>query len=379
MNQQKKKPLFLALLLSAWLATAYAAEPPRIALDADQARHIGLAVAPVAAAASGAAEEGLRLPGSAVFPATAVRLVSAPAAGVVEAILADSMDQVAAGAPIVRLRSPQLLEWQRDYVQASVQAKLAADKLARDQALYREGIVAESRVQESRAALTQSEAARRQAGQLLKLAGMSDKALASLSASQAISPALAVSSPARGVLIERMVEVGQRVEAGAPLAKVAQGKRLWIELQATRRQGELIRPGDAVSLEGCAQVGKVTAAGAQLNEASQTIAIRAEFPALADCVRPNQHVEALVRIRDRERADMRVKASALVGNGGKEYVFVREPTGFRPVEVRVVLRGGDTATVRGALRPGDEVAVQGVSSLKGMWLGLGAEADKATQ
>ncbi|MGE5621745.1 MAG: efflux transporter periplasmic adaptor subunit, partial [Bacillota bacterium] len=139
MLESGKRYLSLLLLCAGAASVAQTRQPDLIAISADQARKSGIATARVAAAASAAEGAGLALPGNAVFPAKAMQVVSAPAAGVVEAIRVDPMDKVAAGGAIVLLRSPQLLEWQRDYVQASVQARLAADKARRDEALFKEG------------------------------------------------------------------------------------------------------------------------------------------------------------------------------------------------------------------------------------------------
>lgn len=361
---------FLLLWISA-AAWAQTGQSEVIALNADQARKSGIATARVAPPDAGA---GLTLPGNAVFPVKAMHVVSAPAAGVVEAVRVDPMDKVAAGAPMVRLRSPQLIEWQREYVQASVQARLAAEKYRRDEALFKEGIIAESRLQESRGAQITASAALQERRQALRIAGMSEQAIKALG--NTVSPTLAVAAPRAGIVVELMAAPGQHVEAGAPLAKIAQQDKLWLELYATPEQGSQIGVGDAVQVAGCAQPGRVVAVGAQLVSATQTMQVRAELPLAASCLRPNQHVEAIVRTRQPSSDGVRVPATALVRNAGKDYVFVQEGGGFKPVAVTVDQRSGDGAIVRGALRPDAVVAVQGVSTLKGMWQGFGAEEGK---
>lgn len=357
---------FLLLCAS---SAALAGQTDLIAISADQARKSGIATARIAAAGMDGAS--LALPGNAVFPAKAMQVVSAPAAGVVEAIRVDPMDKVAAGGAIVQLRSPQLLEWQRDYVQAAVQARLAADKARRDEALFKEGIIAESRLQESRATLVTTNAALRERHQALKIAGMPEQAIAALGNAQAISPVLMVAAPRAGIVVEQFASLGQRVEAGTPLAKIAQQDKLWIELQATSEQGRQVTIGDAVQVAGCSQAGRVVAISAPLQAATQTLVVRAELPAAVSCLRPNQHVEAVVKTRAGTSGALQVPTSALVRNAGKDYVFVQEGSGFTPVAVTVEQRGGDTATVRGPLPPGGSIAVQGVSTLKGMWQGFG--------
>lgn len=369
-----RKSIVLSVLLCVEaVASAQTRQPELIAINPDQARKSGIATARIAAAGTDGAS--LTLSGNAVFPARAMLVVSASAAGVVEAIQVDPMDKVVAGRALVQLRSPQLLEWQRDYVQAAVQARLASDKAGRDEALFKEGIIAESRLQDSRAALVTANAALEERRQALKIAGMSASAIAALRSAQAISPVLTIVAPREGIVLEQMATPGQRVEAGTPLVKIAQPDKLWLELLATPEQGAQVAVGDAVQVAACPRPGRVVALGAPLQAATQTTTIRAEVPAAASCLRPNQHIEAVITTRRSAAEASRVPAAALVRNAGKDYVFVQESGGFKPVAVTVDQRG-ELATVRGALRPGDAVAVQGVSTLKGMWQGFGADEGK---
>lgn len=373
---RSKKFSVSLILFSAALAPAIAATPDWFGMSDEQMRHSGIAIERIApSSAQGGAEDGLRLPGSAVFPGKAIQVISAPAAGVVQAVLTEPMDKVAAGMPIMRLHSPQLLEWQRSYVQLSLQAQLASNKHRRDEALFKEGIIPEGRLQETRSAYEQSRVAEQELRQVLAIAGMGDGAIRRLAGASALSPILNVTVPAAGIVIEQMVSPGQRVEAGAPLTKVARQGSLWIELQAARPQVERIDVGDAVTVSGCPQAGRITAVGAQMGGATQTVLVRAELPSAHTCLRPNQYVEALVKPRRAPAGASAVPASALARLDGKDYVFVREGGGFRPVTVTVESRGAANALVQGALKPGAEVAVRGVSTLKGVLLGLGADGE----
>jgi hypothetical protein len=66
---------------------------------------------------------------------------------------------VAKGQVLVRMSSPQALELQRDRIQADAQATLARQSpQSRDEQLFGEGLIAESRLQASRANAAQSAA-----------------------------------------------------------------------------------------------------------------------------------------------------------------------------------------------------------------------------
>lgn len=374
----------LALACPSLLCQPALAQPsPFIRIDDDRIGKSGIKFQPVKPA-QGVAER-LRLAGTVVFSGKGLELVSTPAAGVVQAVLVQTMQPVAAGTPVVRLHSPQVLEWQREYVQSRAQLALAADKLKRDQALFDEGIIARSRLEETRSAHLQAQAASQERRQLLRLAGMSDAAIGKLSSAQGLDPEITVVARYAGTVTEQAVTVGQRVDAGAPLLKLARGGELLLDLQASREQADRIAVGDAVQVAGCEKAGRVIAKSLQVNPANQSVPVRASIPGADKCLRANQHVDAAVSAAPSAgiatgggSGGFSVPASALLRHEGRDYVLVREPGGVRPVAVAAGGRSGESVVVTaaaGALPAGANVAVQGIAVLKGIWSGLGAAAE----
>jgi len=343
-----------------------------IRLSADQIGQAGIVTQRLdATSASPSQGVSLRLQGTAVLPNQAIELVSAPLAGMVQAVLVNPMQTVRAGQPIARIHSPQLLEWQRDYIQAQAQAGLAATKLKRDEALFQDGLVSESRLQDTRNTNTIAAITARERRLSMQLAGVSDAALRQLASSGKLSPELTISAPRTGSVIEVVVAPGQRVEMGAPLVKLADTSVLWVDLQATRAQGQGVRVGDAVQVVGCDQPGKISDVGVAVSATAQTMAVRATVPDAARCLRPNQFVEAAITSKPDTRDGKSVPATALARNGGRDYLFTRTRAGFAAAAVTVLSRDTVTARILTDLPPGAEIAVQGVATLKGAWLGMG--------
>jgi multidrug efflux pump subunit AcrA (membrane-fusion protein) len=210
--------------------------------------------------------------------------------------------------------------------------------------------------------------------QLLRLAGMNEAGLRALASKLALSATMPVAARQAGIVLELLAMPGQQVEAGAPLARLARAGELALELQATRGQADRIRPGDAVEVEGCPRPGKVSALSPQVNAASQAVLVRAELPQAAQCLRPNQYIDAVVRARG-VRGGLSVPSAALLRMDAGDYLMLREGGGVRPVRVTVLSRGAERSVVRAGLKPGGEVAVQGMVALKGMWMGLGGQGE----
>jgi len=365
----------LAGLLVCLSQAAWSQAPIQIRISAAQIDKAGIRFSEVQSAQS--TNEGLRLAGSAVTPPNRMEVVSTPAAGVVQALLVNSLDTVKAGQTIARIHSPELLQWQREYVQQFTQLDMITKKAERDESLLNDGIISAGRAQETRNLLQQARVAVQERAQMLKLAGLSDTAIARLNNPSGLTPVIDIRSSAGGSVLEWMVTPGQRVEAGAPLAKVARAGELWLELQASRAQGEHIAVGDVVKTKACAQSGKVLAIATQLSTSNQLVMVRASLPGADKCLKPGQYLEATISSKTPPVSGWSLPSTALVRNGSNEFVFVRNADGVQAVPVTVESRAIDQVIVQGALTAKQSIAIQGLASLKGLWLGLGVTGAEA--
>ena len=329
--------------------------------------------------------QALHLPGTVVLPLDAQEIVSVPVAGTVQAILTPPSQPVRAGQTLLRLYSPQLLQWQREFIQAAAQEKLATEKLKRDTALFADGIIAETRLQEARSSATQSRALANETGQMLSLAGMSEKAIQSLRATQKLSASLEVTARTNGIVLEYGVVPGQQVDAGAVLARLAQDGRLWVELNASKQQAALARPGNRIRLASCPDEAYVVAVSSQIKADNQTVLIRGELKQPSTCLSVNQYVEATLYVDGSPDDSWAVPSPAIVRHEGMYWVFVRTAQGFTALPVAVISSADGSTRIRPEasvkiaaaplLAPGARIAVSGTAMLKGALLGIGMEEE----
>ena len=365
--------LFLVLCVGPLSAADTSAQ--KIPMNVAQLRAGGVTFSATKPVDAGVAPAGagysLRLSGRVVVPNAALDQVLAPVEGRIEALLVDPGQNVRAGQALVRIRSAQVLELQSALIGARARAQLASSRAQRDQQLNAEGIISRNRLLESQAAATEAEAALRAQSQMLRLAGFSEAALARIQDAGDIAPAVTLAAPRAGRVLQQSVTAGQSVAVGDPLLRVASLDRLWIEMQATREQAQGIAAGDAVAVAGCPDAGRVIASAVLLDAQSQTLTVRAEMPRAADCLAPNQFVEAQVSPRAATGL-VAVPEASVVQHAGGSHVFLRIADGLQPVAVKVERRAGGSAWVRGNLPPGAQVASSGLAAIKGSWLGLGA-------
>src|SRR5450830_1122950 len=337
----------LALGLLAW-APAQAAELLKLSPAQAEAAHLRTQVAQTASTANTGAN--LVLQGTVMLPSQATDLVSAPVGGVVQAVLVSPGQSVRAGTPVARLLSPQLVEWQRDWLQADTHAQLARERLQRDEQLFAEGIIAEQR-----------------------LAGVSAQQLKH----PALDASLTLVAPASGTVLELSATPGQRLDAGMPVARLARAGLLSIEVQASQQQLGWLKVGDPLKVDGCKTPARLAAITPQVSSASQAALLRADFSGNENCLRVNQFVQLHAAATLPATGAISVPTAALVQHEGQPHVFVKRAQGYEPVAVRTGAAGGTQITVLSGLKAGDEVVVQGTAALKGLWQGLGLEGAPA--
>jgi cobalt-zinc-cadmium efflux system membrane fusion protein len=283
------RPLTLTASLLLALSLPVAAGDKMFTLSPAQRAALKLSVAPLSAHA-GAVTVGL--PARVVIPPAQERLVTAPVAGMVTELRVAAGDPVRLGQTLAVLRGESLIGAQRELAQAAVQAQLARESVRRDEALFQEGIISESRLQSARAQLAQSEAALRERRAWLRLMGLSEAAVKLAERGERLADSVSLAAPMDGVVMEVPAVVGARVETTAPLLRLARLDPLWLEIQAPAEVAALVRKGQGVSVPGTAAKGSVLSVGRGVSEA-QTVPIRARIEQQgwaaapqSECLRP---------------------------------------------------------------------------------------------
>ena len=360
-----KKIHLLALLVAQFFHPAWAQD---LALSAEQIDKLGIATAPLPPQASG---ELSGIPGQVVIPGDQLYTISTPLAAMVEQTLVGVGDAVKKGQVLARLQSPAFIEAQRSLLQAHMQVQLTDDNLKRDQALWKDGIIAESRLRATRSQRSEAHAILNERRQSLKLFGMSQHDIDELLNGSHLSSQLAITSPISGVILEKSASSGQRLDAAAPLFKVASLKPLALELQVPLASAGNLKTGAAVTLPTSGARGRLTAIGSSLSGGSQTILVRALIDKGAEALRPGQYVEASISTENGNKKQWNVPNAALVRLDAQAIVFVRTATGFHAMPVTILLEGEQNSVITGQFKGDEQIAVRGVSALKSSAMGIG--------
>jgi RND family efflux transporter MFP subunit len=353
--------IFIILLAAGTLASAADIIP----LSGKQQSAIGIKLTSVKEASECLS---CNFPAQVRVPNDQQRVVTAFHGGVIEALMVVEGEQVKAGQEIARIRSPGLLDMQRDYLDAVTRLRLAEDSLQRDRALLKEGIIAERRFLESKARFRGEKAAVSQRRQALQLSGMDGIGLRDLRKTNQLYSSLIVRAPLDGVVLEQMATTGQKVDDADPLYRIARLSPLWVEVHVPLEAARNVSVGDAIALTREELRGRVITVGRMVHDADQGVLVRAEISEGVDKLRPGQFVEVRLSSNLQGQGGVHIPSAALVRNQGKAYVFARVANGFRAINVEILSAGHMNMMVRGDLPLDSQIAIAGTAALKAAWL-----------
>lgn len=313
----------------------------------------------------------LNAPGKVVIPPANDHIVSAAQAGLITQLLVAVGDRVEQGQLLAEISSPELLTLERQYLKALSNRQLAWSAYQRDKKLAEQGVIAKRRWLETQSRYQLFDAEVDEARQLLEFAGMSDSDIKQLSKTRKLTRSLNVYAPIDGVVLERMITVGNRVDTLAPLYRVANLERLWLEINIPHERAEHIKLGDKVLIANSTANARVSLIGRRVDPENQTLLTRAVVDRSDHYdLHAGQSVNARV-LQSSQFPLFKVPNAAIAQREGQAYIFIRHETGFAIAPVDILGKQQDFAIVAGDLHGDENIAIRGAVALKAKWVGLG--------
>jgi membrane fusion protein, heavy metal efflux system len=369
-SNQRPSLVLAWVILALGLAgcAAASAVEPEVKLTPSQIQHLGIRVAhPI----SSRTDQTLAFPAQIVIPTAQLWVISTPVAGMVASLAVARGDQVERGQPLVVLESPSFVSLQREYLHALHQETLLAQQLRRNTELYDIKAAPYRTVESSQTEARQASFVVAERRQMLRLSGMSDADIARLTNEAAITATLSVPALEAGTVTDVVVSPGQRLEQSGPLLKIARLSPVWVEIAVPAFSIGPIRTGARVDVVGYDTPGKVVLVSETTDPQTQTVLVRAEVPNTGK-LRPGQTAAARISFLSQAESAWEIPYNALVRRGESTAVFVAIEGGFRLVLVTLLAEDQDHVVVSGAITDNDKVAISGVSALRGIMQGLGA-------
>lgn len=279
--------------------------------------------------------------------------VSADLPGIVERISFDSGSAVRKGDLLVKLDTRQE---EAQIKAAEAQLALARLQLDRISGLRQKGVTSQAELDQTSAQLTQADA---RVGEI-----------------RAAIDRKTIRAPFSGILGIRQVNLGQYLDAGAPVVPLQTLDPIYVDFSVPQQEVGHLLSGTEVEVSaqgmGIEARGEITAVDAIVDPATRNVRVQASFANPEGRLRPGMFVEARVAVGT-SAAVVTLPASAISYAPYGNSVFIVEelknPAGqtYRGVRQQFVQLGatrGDQVAIVSGVEPGEEVVSSGVFKLR---------------
>ena len=296
-------------------------------------------------------------------------VASAPDAAIVRSIEVAAGDEVELDQPLAVLASPGLLSLQRDYLQAITEQNLSNQQLKRDVQLSEEGIVSKRRLEETRSHHHNQQLLVKEHTAALKIAGFTDKEIKELRENVTLRETVTVRSPLAGAVLEQLARIGERLEVGAPMFRIADLSQLWLEIRIPINKQ--VTKNQTVTVEGRAVNAEILVIGQSVDPGSQTFLARAEIKSGQALVRAGEALNIRLMTPKTDTKLLSLPRKAVARSGKNSYVFVRSGDQFEAREIQIQGFAGNVVLISSGLEASESVAISGVAAIKAAWQGIG--------
>jgi len=314
-------------------------------------------------------EEAFEASAEIVFDETEATVVTTTTPALVSRWLVSPGEIVARGDVLAIIQSPDIAELKADLVAAQAEFTVQEKESARLKELHGRNLISQAELERQVALTEQARAAYVGARGLLMAAGLTIEDVDEVLRHGSLSNQFALRAPADGMVVDRIAQLGELLEAGRPFALLADPSSMWIEARVTEEQVRQLAVGDELVFDsdgrGLNRVGgKVIWISRMLDPHTRTATVRARV------VDPNHRLQAgefgrVTFVRSGNRPATLVPKDAVQWEGCCNVVFVREAVDrFRPRKVELHDGQGAYYQVTGGLDPGEEIVVDGAFLLK---------------
>jgi RND family efflux transporter, MFP subunit len=350
------------------------AKPGRVALPPDSPKLRQIRVEPVRTAEVPTDE--IDAPGKIEANPNRVSHVTLPVAGRVSAVLVHIGDFVKQGQPLLTLESPDVDAALSAYLQADASLTQSRATLIKSQAdaerahdlfehnalAQKEVLSADNTLAQSKAAVEQAEATKKQSARKLELFGLK---------AGEFGQKVVVHAPISGKVLEMTIAPGEfRNDMNASVITISDLSSVWVSSDVPESSIRFIRLHERLEIQlaaypGQTFTGRVARIADVVDPQTRTIKVQAEMDNSRGLLRP----EMFGRIKHVEATSQRpvVPVGAVIQGDNQNSVFVERSAGvFDLVPVKLGPQVQGNIAVVSGLSPGDRVVVDGVMLLKGL-------------
>ncbi len=319
-----------------------------IVLDASQVKEAGIVTSiPV----MDTFYETFPVTGMLVSPPAEKAFLQSPVSGWVDAILARPGDLVSKGTPIVRLKSAEAIEWQREYAEVRAELKQARTDYQRLKSLSDNEITAKKELLQAETRLQTLQARFNAARARLSLLNEDTSSLN-------MSPAIVLCAPITGILSNLNINLNSNIVPGTQIGYIINTSKIHLAIHLLPKDIGKIRKGQPVvfNLPGTenknlrAVINNITPS--LETESGGLVALAQISPPVMSSLPENLTVAAQVLLNPVVMPF--IPQTAIIESENKSYVYevVGEESGnlkLRPREIHIVGKLGDRVAITDTL------------------------------
>jgi cobalt-zinc-cadmium efflux system membrane fusion protein len=333
------------------------ATPQLFTIPQDQMAHVQVVTVEPAAL-----KHTLRLTGAVEYNAFNTTPVITQVGGPVSRILVLPGEHVKSGQPMLEVSSPDYAQLLDSYLKAEDSFRLSQKNYARAQELYQHHAIAERDLEQAESDRNQAQADLNAAEQGMKILGIKNPADLAKAPSSAQIPVLA---PISGEVVERLVSLGQVVQAGQTQAfTISDLSTVWVLANVYQADLRYVRSGDEVVVQTDAYSGsfpgKISYISPALDPNTRTLQARIVVQNPGEKLKKDMYCTVMVTAGTLANAFAVPNASVLRDDNNQPFVYVLDGANQfsrRDVELGEV-QDGLTQIVKG-ISPGEKLVGNG--------------------
>lgn len=287
-----------------------------------------------------------------------ILLVSSNIQAVASAIYVREFDFVKKGQKLLSIRSSELLNLQKDYLEAQIQSQSIDKIYDRDLKLYNDGVIAQKRVLSSQSEKQNSDLRVNLSKNQLLQSGFTTMLFDKLQRTHMPIDQIDIVAPRDGFVDKININTGGVIVPQSPILIINGVGQRFIEMSVPLRISQNLSFGDICLFDKYSA--KIVNISNIVNSSSQSVQVRAVIEKSKDVL--INRIYGVTISKAIKRA-FKIKKSALVFDGNRSLVFKKVTSGFETIDVKIISEEADSYIVDANLKEKDELATSSTSAL----------------
>jgi len=307
-----------------------------------------------------------------VFPApNHVSIISTPIDGRISRISTQEGQAVKQGQEMFSIESLEFGNMVSEYLQAVSEETFQTSRLQRLEQLVEQTISSKSELDRARSDFQRAKTTVIAAVSKLKAIGVPEKEINAFKTAESIDPTLKIHSPINGIMDQRLVELGQSVNALQMLARVLDISHVLVRGYVSPEDARFISAGDSVKIlrrqnDTFEMRAVVTSVNPGLDENNRSVVVNILLATNENWPKPGENLHLSIETSSKiEVISVPVEALTYEGNDPIVFVQINEST-FEKRKVDVQEFREKYAVVRNGLDKNERLAVTQIFSLKAL-------------